>query len=272
VQVRPAGPLEPGALFGYLDRAMDLPPLTVRCGNCGADVPVESLADFTACGHCQTALYIGLIEGIVHLTARAAIAPGAVPGLLAGRLADLEISGKPAEIEAELVHVPFWRVPGPGGVPRLVAAASPGASGLDGIMVSGGGELMPFDPVFAERGPVLEPEVALEDVLAGGDGADADFRPALVHVPIHRLTYNLGGREWRAAVEAISGRVEADEWPPSSHRRKNRLLGAIAVGAFFAFMAEVALLPEWWMVLLAYAATAAATHAVSLRAMARLET
>lgn len=252
----------------------DLPPLAVRCGNCGADVPVESLADFTACDHCGTALYIGLAEGIVHLAARAAVEPRAVPGLLARRLAEQEIAGKPAELAVETVLVPYWRVPGPDGGPRFVAAAFSGASGLDGIPAPGGAEFVAFDPAVSAGGPVIAPEVAIEDVLAAagqGAGVPEGFRTALVHVPIHHVTYGLGGRRWRAAVEAVSGRVEADEWPPSSFRRRNRLLGAIALGAFCAFLAEAVLLPDWWVLLPAFAATAAVTRAVALRAMTRLE-
>ncbi len=247
----------------------DLPPLAVRCGNCGADVPVESLADFTACGHCQTALYIGLAEGIVHLVARAAIAPGAVQGLLARRLADLEIAGRPTEIAAELIHVPYWRIPGPDGNPLLLAAAFPGACGLNGIASPGGAELVAFDPAMSGSGSVLEPEVALEDAMTAG--APDGFRTALVHVPVHRVSYALGGRHFRAAIEAVSGRVEADEWPPSSFRRRDRLLGAVALAAFALFLAEAVLLPSWWMLLLGYAGTAGITWIVSMRAMARLE-
>jgi len=247
--------------------------LAVRCGNCGADVPLESLSDFAACGHCGTALYIGRAEGFAHLMARPVADRSAVPGLLARKLADMEIAGSPAEVESTLVHVPYWRVPGRGGVPRLVAAACPGASGLDEIAAPGGGELAAFDAGLVGGGAVLDPEVALDDVssVSGeGDPGQADTRPALVHVPIHRVSYRLGGREYRAAIEAISGAVEADEWPPASHRRKNRLLGAIGLAAFLAFLLEAALMPNWWSLLIAYAVTAVLVHAVAMRSMARL--
>jgi hypothetical protein len=244
---------------------------TVRCGNCGADVPVGAGGDFLRCPFCSAALYVGGVSGVRRLAAVPVLEPGEVSAVLARRMRELEVPARPRVESSELIYLPFYRVErAGGGRPRLVAAAGLGVEDLEEI-VDLGRELESYDPELERRGRVLEPELPVEDVLEAFGEGDEPPALSLIHAPLWRVRYRAGERDYEAIIDAVGGRAAAESWPPSTSNRKDRLLGLVALGAFAAFAIETAIAPSWWVALLAWGATAAAVYAIAIRAFARLE-
>ena len=247
----------------------------VRCGNCSADVPVETVGDYTRCPFCEAALYVGAADGVRHLAAVATIGTGEVAATLARRLDEREMEGRVSVERSTLVYVPVYRIERSGDArPTLVTAAGVDVPDLEDLLDLDR-QLEPYDSSIAERGEVIEPEMPVEDVLEAfldGPAGDGEApRLSLVHAPIHRVRYRLGDRGYDVAIDAVSGKASAQRWPPTSQGRKDRVLGAIAAGSFVAFAVETLAVPSLWCALLAYAGTALLAYSIAVLALSGLE-
>jgi hypothetical protein len=224
----------------------------IACTYCGGAIPIREDDALVACPFCAAALALEAGGAVPHLYMPARVPETELRLHLAKALAALEVAADPEIESAALVYVPFWRLARGLGRSRLRAASKAPAEELLEIPQLGG-EALPFAPELAGRFEVVAPDAGLDD---GPDGA------ALVHVPIYRAKYSVGGRVYEAFVEAIDGAAFADAWPSPPGSWKSAIYGAFAFVGFGAFFAEALLLPIR-ETLVAFAVTAGLLYAAS---------
>ena len=196
--------------------------MDVRCTQCGASVEVPADARLVACPYCSTALVVdgrgALFREGMRPTVSAAEAPAHLRRFLAG---DQTVAGLDREARLappELVFFPFWAftVAGESGeTTELMPAAPSSLQGLHGLQLPTG----VTGPVesLAGQARVLDPEVPVATArtwLEERHGGETEVRrTVLYHLPLYQMSYSYRGREYRAAVDGVTGRVYPATFP-----------------------------------------------------------
>jgi len=248
--------------------------MEIKCTSCGAQVPIEERAAFAQCPYCAAALVVDLGEGVPHLIVTPGLGEDGIGPALRKALGEREIAGDPEVGSAEMSFVPFWRFERRLGKAAMIAASTPVAEDLGRLEAPQiAGRFYSRERAGANR---VVPSTVLMDAAreeAGsasliGDEEECAGR-ALLHVPLWRVEYSLGGSRYQAWIEGVFGRAFSDEWPPSPQRRKDLVLGAVALLSVTAFFTEVVCLEPKWL-LLAYPLTAAALYFSTRALLGRL--
>jgi hypothetical protein len=250
------------------DHSMD-----ITCTQCGAKVPIEHDTEFLRCPYCETALYVETDRTVKHFLMPATVAEKDLVPVLRRKLAYLEIKAPVNVTGVKTVWFPFWRLDAKMGGAAMVPAAAPPLEDMASIKPPAGNlQLYTEGPGRTE----VAPEVLLEDAVVEGWKALEAKEPiefsaaAMLHLPLLEVSYTCRNRPYRAVIEAASGEVYADDWPAAPARKKDRVLGLIAVSAFIAFTLEAALIPVLSIALLMLAATALLVYFVGLNVLEKM--
>ncbi len=197
--------------------------MEIRCTQCGAAVEVAPDVRLLACPHCDTALVVDGSQVLFREAMRPTVDPAEAPAHLRRFLAGTRtVAGLDREArigEPEMVWFPFWAftVAGEGGEQvELMPAAPSSLQGLQGLELPAG-STQKMTPELERFGRIVEPEVPVETArtwLEERHGGEAPVRrTVLYHLPLYQLTYTWRGRDYRAAVDAVTGRVFPAEYP-----------------------------------------------------------
>jgi hypothetical protein len=196
--------------------------MDVRCTQCGADVAIAADQTVLQCPFCSTALLVEAGETVFRevmlATVRAHEAADHLKRFMAGRetVAGLD---KHARIgQPQLVYFPFWafRVADASGERVVLEPAAPSSlQGLQGMTLPPG-EAKSWSEELTGDAPMLEVEIPMATARTWLDerlGKPAVRRVMLFHIPFYRFSYSYKNRAYRAAVEAVSGRVLPADFP-----------------------------------------------------------
>jgi len=213
----------------------------VGCTQCGAQVTVQATDRLLVCPFCSTALVVDgsatLFHEVMAATVTAQDAAAHLRRFLGGRdtVANLEreaVLGEPV-----LEYFPFWAftVAGPAGERVALQPAAPSSlQGLQGIGLPAGNP-RPMSRELTKDATVIEPEVPVETArewLVIRDGAElAIRRTVLYHLPLYRTPYSWRGKSYRAAVDGVSGKVFAADYPAKAEA-PYRMVAALALIVF----------------------------------------
>ncbi len=248
--------------------------MQIRCTNCGADIPLEQESDFISCSFCQAALFVDTDKTIANFCMAPTTVKDELSPLINRKLAAMEITPEHVLREAIIVYHPFWRFESKGLKPKLIAAAEIEADEMTEIPVMGGNPVAYNESVIGNR-RVVEPTLLYDETVAEfqagtPSAAPDDLRVTMLYLPVYHVTYLCDGLSYNALIDGVSGEVYADNWPPTEQREKNRVLGAMALGAMLAFILESAFLPSFWLMALAYAFTGGILYVFSRRLLRRM--
>jgi DNA-directed RNA polymerase subunit RPC12/RpoP len=213
----------------------------VGCTQCGAQVTVQATDRLLVCPFCSTALVVDgsatLFHEVMAATVTAQDAAAHLRRFLGGRdtVANLEreaVLGEPV-----LEYFPFWAftVAGPSGERVALQPAAPSSlQGLQGIGLPAGNPA-PMSRGLTKDATVIEPEVPVETArewLVTRFGSDLTVRrTVLYHLPLYRTPYTWRGTTYRAAVDGVSGKVFAADYPAKAEA-PYRMVAALALIVF----------------------------------------
>ncbi len=196
--------------------------MNVRCSQCGATISAPPDASLLQCPYCDTALVLSggdtLFRVVMPPTVGAQAAVDHLKRFMAGRktVAGLD---REAKIGAPtLIYFPFWAFrieTGDGEKVVLEPAAPSSVQGLQG-MVLPPGESTEWSEEVTAGAPVVGPEIPLETARQWmNDRFDEPTvrRAVLYHLPVYRMSYDYRGRTYRAAVDAVTGKVFPADYP-----------------------------------------------------------
>jgi len=120
--------------------------------------------------------------------------------------------------QPQLEYFPFWAftVVGKGGERVVLEPAAPSSlQGLQGLELPAG-STRSMDREVTGEVPVADPEVPVETArawLVERHGEVEIRQTVLYHLPMYRTPYSWQGRTYRAAVDAVSGKVFPADFP-----------------------------------------------------------
>jgi hypothetical protein len=248
--------------------------MQIRCTNCGADIPLQEESAFISCPFCRAALFVDTDQTIANFCMPPTIKKDDLTPLINRTLAAMEINPE-LELEgAVIVYHPFWRFESTGLKTKLIAAAEIGADDMTEISAVAGNPVA-YDPAIIGDRREVEPTLLHDEAVAEWEMSSpavtqSDLRVTMLYLPVYHTTYLCDGVRYSALIDGASGGVYADNWPPTEQREKNKVLGAIAAGAFVALVLESAFIPNFWLLMLAYGITAGATYTLSRGLLRRM--
>ncbi len=220
--------------------------MTFNCGQCGGalDLPVGAL--FAPCPFCGSSVYFDRSKAVLHFVAERTLdEPTARARLLSWMAGNGTVKGLERDAvvaAASLTYCPLWRfVSGDGTGERQWSepARASAAAGLGDVPLSGGA-LRHVSAQDMASLPLAEPEVRLEAALewltARGIPRAAVREMSLVHLPLYEFPYTWRGRSWKAAVDAVSGRVLVGSYPVKSEAAYLGIAALAIFGFFFLGM------------------------------------
>jgi DNA-directed RNA polymerase subunit RPC12/RpoP len=233
--------------------------MKIKCTNCGADAHISTGRDFIQCPYCETALFVDIKQGISHYYFKTDMNDDDLEPVLRRRLIQAEILEEATITKSRLQYHPFWQFTNPAGKKEVFCAAHPPAEDIDDISAPAGqSEFYPED--LAKRNHVVSPEILYEEAVAR---IELELTPkelglCLVHLPLFKVEYTCKEKQYTAWIGGVrGGEVFADDWPPNSEKKKDKILGIVAAAAFAAFFFEALVLPLW-AIIPTYAVTAVA--------------
>jgi hypothetical protein len=247
--------------------------MDITCTQCGAKVPIEHDSAFLRCPYCETALYVETDRTVKHFQMTAAVGEKDIVPLLQRKLAGFEINAPVSLGAVKPLWFPFWRLDAKMGGAVMVPAAPAPLEDLASVKPPAG-DLQLYTEREGER--VVAPELLLEDAVVEGWKALGATEPlefasaSLVHLPLREVDYTCHNSRHRSVIEAVSGEVHADDWPAAPARKKDRVLGLIALAAFAAFALEAALIPVLPLTLVAVVLTAAVVYFSALNVLRQM--
>lgn len=194
----------------------------ISCTQCGADVAVPADLSLLECPFCDTALIVEaggtLFREVILPTVQPQDAVHHLRRFMAGSEAVAGLDRNAVIGEADLVFFPFWafRIVKGGAERVMLEPAAPSSlQGLQGMALPAG-ETRSFKPELTGDAPVLEVEVPVttaREWMQQRLGDVTEKRVVLYHLPMYHISYSYKGRSYRAAVDAVSGRVLPADFP-----------------------------------------------------------
>ncbi|UCF06480.1 MAG: hypothetical protein JSV33_05490 [bacterium] len=205
--------------------------MLTRCGLCGGENEVQPGQQILACSYCGSALAIEDASTPEHLilphTRNDRYAQDALQSFLLSRN-----RGKPNIQEIEFGYLPFLMMEDEKGRMKT-ASASKRASFIDSIPNPPAGNYHFFDEQLAGD----------EKVVPADRSEDGTIR--ILHLPLYRITYSVGGDEWEATVMGESWQIFADELPQEGSFTLNTTYLLLAAGLFLVFLVIGKLISHW---------------------------
>ena len=196
--------------------------MAVACTQCGASIEPRAGERLLQCPYCDTALVVDGSATLIHEVMAPTIPVEQVPAhlrrFLGGNATVADLDKKARLGDAELEYFPFWAftVVGTGGERVVLQPAAPSSlQGLQGLELPPG-DTRPMREELTGDSPVIEPEVPLETArewLTARYGEVSIRQTVLYHLPMFRTPYTWQGRTYRAAVDGVSGKVFAADFP-----------------------------------------------------------
>ncbi len=196
--------------------------MAVACTQCGASFEPPAGERLLRCAYCDTALVVDGSATLYHEMMVPTIGLDQVPAHLrrflggTATVADLD---KKADLgQPVLEYFPFWAftVVGKGGETVVLEPAAPSSlQGLQGMELPAG-KTRPMNSETTGGTPVIEPEVPLTTArqwLEKRRGEVQIRQTVLYHLPMFTVPYSWQGKTYRAAVEAVSGKVFPADFP-----------------------------------------------------------
>ncbi len=235
--------------------------MTVSCTQCGASIEPRAGERLLQCTYCDTALVVDGSATLYHEMMVPTVALEQVSAHLrrflggTSTIADLD---KKASLEQPVLeYFPFWAftVGGNGGESVVLQPAAPSSlQGLQGLELPAG-TTRPMREDETGGAPVIEPEVPLataREWLEQRQGEVAIRQTVLYHLPMYRTPYSWQGRTYKAAVDAVSGKVFPAEFPAKAEAP----FVGVAVLALIVFGLEGLVIQNLIVKLAAYAVSA----------------
>lgn len=196
--------------------------MAVSCTQCGASIEPRAGERLLQCTYCDTALVVDGSATLYHEMMVPTVALEQVPAhlrrFLGGTSTIADLDTKASLEQPVLEYFPFWAftVGGNGGESVVLQPAAPSSlQGLQGLELPAG-TTRPMREDATGGAPVIEPEVPLataREWLEQRQGEVAIRQTVLYHLPMYRTPYSWQGRTYRAAVDAVSGKVFPAEFP-----------------------------------------------------------
>lgn len=230
-----------------------------RCTHCGADLTTADPGSLAVCEHCGAALYLDLSGSALHYLVAPSVPDEEAASRLRRALVAREMLDDIEVVSTTTQYLPYfcW-----GDVRRdrlFSALALPEEDVREAPNLRG--DLAFFDETRLGHAAAVSPELRPHEVCGPIAGESS---VQLVHVPFHRIHYNCQGRHFTALVDAMAGRVSADEWPVSPMRELNAELWLLATAWGASFVLAVTLLPSWPWILTALAGLSVGGYQASL--------
>jgi len=196
--------------------------LAVACTQCGASIEPRAGERLLECSYCDTALVVDgsgtLFNEVMIPTVPVDQVPAHLRRFLGGSSTVADLDKKARLGEPDLEYFPFWAftVVGKGGERVVLEPAAPSSlQGLQGLELPAG-STRPMDREVTGEVPVAEPEVPVETArawLVERHGEVEIRQTVLYHLPMYRTPYSWQGKTYRAAVDAVSGKVFPADFP-----------------------------------------------------------
>jgi DNA-directed RNA polymerase subunit RPC12/RpoP len=231
--------------------------MKIRCTQCGAEISIEEDAGFIQCEYCGTHLFVELDRTVRHYSIQSNLGEKSVAPAISRHLSRMELNLPVEIINSELSYFPFWNFTTDQGRRVAIPAATSSIESLGQVTIPAG-DLRFFDPGKIPASQIIPPETLLESALSQfkGLGLKDDVKESsLIHVPMFLVTYRYQDMEYEAAVEAVTGNVYSDEYPPLPVHEKDRFFGMMMAVTLALFILEGVIIKGFWLTLLAYAIT-----------------
>lgn len=198
----------------------------LTCSQCGGELHPDEGQSFLTCPYCGATVYIDKSQVVFHwyvaptLNEQQAIA--ALYRWMSGSQTVKDLDKKARVTGQAFQYFPLWYFKWQaGGQEReaLRPAAATSVTELASLKLPAG-DMKKYDPAIS--GQTAQPSVPLEAARewlgqGGGTGAEPAIREtALVHVPLYFYQYAFGQRVYTAVVDAASGTVLANLYPPKA--------------------------------------------------------
>lgn len=235
--------------------------MNVACTQCGAAIEPRAGERLIQCPFCDTALVIDgastLYHEVMEPTVPLAQVPAHLRRFLGGTSTVADLDRKARLEEPVMEYFPFWAftVVGRAGERVVLQPAAPSSlQGLQGLELPAG-STRPMSRELAGEAPVVEPEVPLETArqwLVTREGEVEVRQTVLYHLPMYRTPYTWQGRTYRAAVDAVSGKVFPADFPAKAEAP---FVGVAAL-ALVVFGLEGLIIQNLFVKLVVYAVSA----------------
>jgi hypothetical protein len=198
--------------------------MLVKCRTCGGENRVHPEQKMLFCSFCGCALAIESVRGPEHLI---------LPHKRNDRNADEVLRsyllsknrGRAGDIKIQFSYVPFAMLEEEDGRTRTIPAN-------ESVQV-----ILPFPP--AGNYSFFDEELAGKEKIIPIERIEKDT-VKILHLPLYRIRYRLGGSEWEASVVGESWQVLADELPAKRPTPLNlpNVLAATGLFAIYLFIGE----------------------------------
>jgi DNA-directed RNA polymerase subunit RPC12/RpoP len=233
----------------------------IACTQCGAAIEPRAGERLIECPFCDTALVIDGASTLYHEVMEPTVPPAQVPAhlrrFLGGTSTVADLDRKARLEEPVMEYFPFWAftVVGSAGERVVLQPAAPSSlQGLQGLELPAG-STRPMSRGLTGEVPVVEPEVPLETArqwLVTREGEVEVRQTVLYHLPMYRTPYTWQGRTYRAAVDAVSGKVFPADFPAKAEAP---FVGVVAL-ALVIFGLEGLIIQNLLVKLVVYAVSA----------------
>jgi len=180
------------------------------------------------CDFCGSSLYISLRDGFLHYLISPMVPEKDVSKVLQTYLEKKERRSSFKMKRTSRVYWPFWEVEEGEKVNTYIAATNPITTLEDAEIPAGNAK--PFIAEEIGSDWVEPPSERMEDIIAREGISPGKIR--LVHLPFWIVDYEYDSVSYEAWVDAVRGRVYADELPPTFERLKDRLYAYTAFTIF----------------------------------------
>lgn len=235
--------------------------MSVACTQCGAAIEPRAGERLIQCPFCETALVIDGASTLYHEVMEPTVSLAQVPAhlrrFLGGTSTVADLDRKARLEEPVMEYFPFWAftVVGSTGERVVLQPAAPSSlQGLQGLELPAG-STRPMSRELTGEVPVVEPEVPLETArqwLVTREGEVEVRQTVLYHLPMYRTPYTWQGRTYRAAVDAVSGKVFPADFPAKAEAP---FVGVAAL-ALVIFGLEGLIIQNLFLKLVVYAVSA----------------
>lgn len=201
-----------------------LPAAQLRCTQCGAELHPDEGQLFVACPRCNSTVYLDKSRVVFHYALAPTVDAQKARSLLAQWMAGNETVkdlDKKSQIVAQTFeYFPLWyfkrRLQDREEV-VLEPAAATSVSELRRLNLPAG-DLRRYDPGLdgQAHAPTVPLQTALGWLQGRGLSATDIAEMALVHVPLYTFKYVFNNKTYTALVEAATGKVFANVFPPKA--------------------------------------------------------